>query len=112
MVDAEEYKKKLLALRAEYTQRIDAIHKDTHHVDEPVSKDFAEQVVDRENDDVLDALDDEAKQHVMEIDKALLRIEADEYGICTSCGEEIPEGRLEIVPYAEFCVHCAEDHGQ
>ena len=109
MVSTDSYEKKLLLLREEYTQRRNAIHKNTHHEDEPVEKDFAEQVSQRETEDVLEALDEEAKQIVMQIDNALLRIKAGEFGICKNCGEDIPAARLEVVPYAEYCIDCAED---
>ena len=41
---------------------------------------------------------------------ALQKIETEEYGICEDCGEEIAEARLRIVPDAQFCVMCAEEH--
>ena len=112
MVSTDEFEEKLQALRAEYMKRIDAIHKDTWHTEEAVEKDFAEQVTQRENDDVLDALDDDAKRTVMKIDNALLRIKSGDFGICTKCGNEIPEQRLEAVPYAEYCIPCAEKLGK
>lgn len=99
---------KLKALRAELTQRIEAIEADVHHTKEPVEKDFAEQVTQRENDEVLTALDDEAQQTVHLIDAALARIEAGVYGICAECGEPIPEERLNAIPYTTTCVTCAE----
>lgn len=40
------------------------------------------------------------------IDDALHEVETGTYGRCKRCGEEIPEVRLEVVPYAEFCVDC------
>ena len=108
MTSVNDYAKKLKDLRASYVTRIDAIHKDTHHEEQPVEKDFAEQVVQRENDEVLEALDDDAKHVVMQIDNALLRIASDEFGVCQKCGEEIPNARLEVVPYTMYCVSCAE----
>jgi DnaK suppressor protein len=42
------------------------------------------------------------------IDAALARIEADEYGECLSCNEEIAPRRLEIDPAATLCIRCAE----
>ena len=111
MVSIEQYKQRLLELRSEYTQRIDKLHIDTHHEEHPVEKDFAEQVVQRENEDVLEALDDEAKRIVMQIDNALLRIESGDFGICQRCGNEIPEARLQVIPYAQYCVSCAEKQG-
>lgn len=109
MENVDEFKQKLLELRAIYSKRKDDIHKDTHHLDEPVEKDFAEQVVQRENDDVLDALEEESKQMISKIDNALLRIKSGDYGVCKRCGEDIPEQRLRIVPFAEYCVKCADE---
>lgn len=43
---------------------------------------------------------------------ALRRIEQDEFGYCVSCGEDIPEARLEIDPAATHCVSCAEKAGE
>ena len=98
----------LQALRKQFINRIEAIDSDVHHKIEPVEKDFAEQVTQRENDDVLHAIDSEAHQTVMLIDAALARIKEGNYGICTVCGIEIPEKRLSAVPYATTCVNCAE----
>jgi RNA polymerase-binding protein DksA len=106
LINAEEL---LQELRADYVKRLSALRKDTHHMNEPVEKDFAEQVVQRENDDVLNALDQETKSIIMRIDNALLRIQSGEYGMCLRCGCEIPIDRLRAIPYAEHCVNCAED---
>ena len=42
------------------------------------------------------------------IDAALGRLEAGSYGICISCGCEIPEQRLLATPTVETCVPCQE----
>ena len=95
-------------LRSELTKRHEAIEADVHHKTEPVEKDFAEQVTQRENDDVLNAIDGEAQQTLRLIDAALKRIEAGTYGICSECGEEIPAARLKALPYVTTCINCAE----
>jgi RNA polymerase-binding protein DksA len=104
----DQYESRLQALRDEMTSRISAIHEDVHHREEPVEKDFAEQVTQRENDDVLNALGNEAKVVVQQIDRALLRIKEDSYGICTECGNPISEERLLAIPYVTLCIDCAE----
>jgi YteA family regulatory protein len=43
------------------------------------------------------------------IDDALKSIENDSYGICQNCKKEIPEERLEFMPYAQFCVTCQKE---
>ena len=98
----------LQALRNQLTRRIEEIDADIHHKKEPVEKDFAEQVTQRENDDVLNAIDEEAQQTVHLIDTALARIKNGNYGICARCGEKIPEKRLAALPYATTCIKCAE----
>lgn len=37
---------------------------------------------------------------------ALRRISDKTYGICEICGETIPETRLNIIPYARYCMEC------
>jgi DnaK suppressor protein len=104
----DEIKQRLLDLRKQTSERLHALEADVHHKKEPVEKDFAEQATQRENDDVLHSLDDEAKQTLIRIDNALQRLKAGEYGICIRCGVEIPQARLKVMPYAELCVACAE----
>jgi DnaK suppressor protein len=41
------------------------------------------------------------------VERALLRVEAGEYGLCESCGKSIPIERLDILPYSTLCVDCA-----
>lgn len=42
------------------------------------------------------------------VEHALARVERGTYGICESCAESIPVARLEVLPYATFCVSCAK----
>ena len=108
MSNYAEYESRLHKLRDEMTLRINAIDKDIHHREQPVEKDFAEQATQRENDEVLNALGHEAKTIVQQIDKALLSIREDVYGVCNKCGEPIAEARLTAVPYVTLCIDCAE----
>ncbi len=40
------------------------------------------------------------------LNQALHRIYDKSYGICEICGNYIPEKRLEVIPYARFCINC------
>lgn len=46
---------------------------------------------------------------VKKIEDSLHNIENGTYGKCHMCGREIPEERLEFIPYAEFCVTCQDE---
>jgi len=38
------------------------------------------------------------------LERALEKLDEGTYGVCDTCGEEIPEGRLRIAPESAFCV--------
>lgn len=59
----------------------------------------------------LSALADAATTELQQVDDALARMDAGTYGICAGCGRAIPDGRLEVRPFAEYCVSCAEKRG-
>jgi DnaK suppressor protein len=46
------------------------------------------------------------REKLKQINKALLRIEDKNYGICEKCSELIAEPRLKIMPYANLCIKC------
>ena len=55
----------------------------------------------------VDALVGTLREALSEVETALERIESGTYGKCESCGEDIPEARLEAKPAARFCMACA-----
>lgn len=44
--------------------------------------------------------------HLKEIEDALEKIEEGTYGKCITCGKDIPEERLDILPTAAQCINC------
>lgn len=54
------------------------------------------------------ALNEHAEQELEEINEALHAMEEGTYGICRTCGADIPFDRLEAVPTADKCVEHAE----
>lgn len=59
-----------------------------------------------EIENILGLMDSERKL-LEQINEALQRIEDGRYGICEGGGELIPRKRLEAVPWAKYCVDCA-----
>ena len=106
MQNPEYFKRKLLALKDEITQRINAIDKDIRH--EGMTSDWTEQATERENDEVLESLGNASEKELLMINNALKRIETGDYFYCSSCGDEIPTARLESLPFTTHCVNCAD----
>lgn len=104
-----EIRERLLERREELQKRVSQIKDDVRHTAGPLSSDFAEQAVERENEEVLDALGEAGRQELRRISTALARIDSGDYGVCVSCGEQIPWQRLEVLPFSDQCVSCAEE---
>ena len=55
----------------------------------------------------LARLSENQRREILQIDAALARVDAGEYGICRDCGQEIDPRRLAALPYALLCTECA-----
>lgn len=51
---------------------------------------------------------EQEQQTLKEIEAALNRMDRGSYGVCENCGEPIPEARLRALPWARYCVKCAD----
>jgi RNA polymerase-binding protein DksA len=110
-VDMQNYQALRNNLNERYSvlrERLSRINGDLRHVNKPLDADSQEQATELENDEVLQALEKSMREEIGLIEKTISRIDAGEYGICESCGEEISEKRLEALPHTNLCVSCAE----
>lgn len=112
MKEYQEVRQNLLSMLEELDDRLAKITDDVKHVEKPLDKDFSEQAVEAENDQVLDALGNSARDEVEKIKQAISRIDAGTYGICLKCGEPIRKERLAALPYANLCIRCAANNEQ
>jgi DnaK suppressor protein len=106
-VDLDKIRQELQERKAALLDKQNRISRHTRHREEPLPQDFAEQATELENQEVLVALDREVTDELRKIERAMIRIEADEYAFCVICGEEIPEARLQAIPTTDRCVECA-----
>jgi len=106
----EHIKEQLLKKRQELENRLQEITRDVRHEDNPLSGDWEEQAVQRESDEVLDALGNEASRELRQVKQALARIDSGDYPYCSDCGKEIKKERLEALLYTDLCVDCAQKH--
>ncbi len=108
MQEYEVIRQQLTTRYATIQARLQKIARDIQHTNEPLNADFAEQAVQRENDEVLDALDSSIRAEMEQLRVTLKRLVAGVYGVCESCGKTIPIKRLAALPHASRCVACAE----
>ena len=107
-MDTNAVRERLLKRREELRQRASEASAEARHEADPLSADFAEQVTQRENDDVLGAISSSAQAELQQVEAALRRLSCGRYGTCAVCGEDIEPERLAAVPYTDKCRGCAE----
>ena len=104
MTDHEHIRETLAHRLADLRAQVANIETDLR---QPLDDDFAEQAIDRADDEALDAFEKSALAEIALITKALGRLEIGTYGICTACGGAIAPRRLEAMPAASLCICCA-----
>ena len=101
-----KYQNKLIDMRNNILGRLGNLDADKKRKYGVLEADFAEQATQLMNDEVVDGLDDLERVELEKINRALIHIQHNRYGICDECGETIPSKRLDAVPYATQCVNC------
>lgn len=60
----------------------------------------------REQDQAIQA---SLNQELHQVETASRKLDHGTYGICDRCSAEIPADRLEVMPFALFCMKCASE---
>lgn len=107
MEDYQSLKENLLLRRNQIMERLGRVENHLRHSDKPLEADFAEQAIERANDQVLEALDENMRREVLQIDHAINLMEQGKYGVCQFCHEPISQKRLEALPFTNLCIKCA-----
>ena len=103
----------LLVDRSATVRRINALAEDIGAVVEAASDVATDDEHDPEGATIaferarVGALLDQARQHLVDIDAALARLDDGSYGCCEICGQRIGAERLEARPVARRCITCA-----
>lgn len=104
----EPLRKKLV----EHQQQILSLYEHDLRVGQEASDEGTEDIVDRANNsynrEFMFALSDTERQTLVEIERALERLDSGDYGSCANCSTEIAKARLRAVPWARYCIDCQE----
>jgi DnaK suppressor protein len=60
------------------------------------------------NKSINEAAFRQSQAKLRKLEFALEKVDEPYFGLCGSCGQEIPLGRLMLMPESVFCVNCAE----
>ena len=107
MLDRKAIRAALEAELEALKSRAERIDDHVHQRDRDVPKDSEDLAQFRENDDVIDGLEQITRQEIARIEGALVRMDAGTWGTCGKCKDEIEEARLAALPTAVTCTTCA-----
>ncbi|MFT4561830.1 MAG: RNA polymerase-binding transcription factor DksA [Gammaproteobacteria bacterium] len=97
-MDTWKYEAEMMRLRTDLTQRLGRVARHIHRRDAPVSAALDEQAIERQNDEVVFALDDTLSLELRAVEAALARVQNGTFGCCVTCGDEIESARLDALP--------------
>jgi RNA polymerase-binding transcription factor len=113
MTGPQEAQRLLAAERADTLERLAGLEREFHGIIESAGPAGTDDEHDPEGATIaferqhLAALLGQAREHLAQIDAALLRLAQGEYGRCERCGRPIGAARLAARPVTTTCIDCA-----
>jgi RNA polymerase-binding protein DksA len=99
------------SIKAELEDKLRQLVARVQEIDDDLSEtpngDWEERALETEDDEVLLSVGNVTLEEINQIKHALHRIDEGTYGTCARCGVQIPQDRLELLPYATTCTRCA-----
>lgn len=83
------------------------LHKVEQHLRQTPEPDLEERAASRENDEVLEHLEESDREEIRQLQEAIARTDVGTYGLCTLCGKRIAPARFVALPSASTCMTCA-----
>jgi len=101
----KKFYERLIKLRDEILKVIDWKDNTTDRGDGKDEIDQANELIEREMGYWMST---NMRSNLQQVEEALERYNKGKYGKCLHCSCDIPEQRLEIIPFAKYCVPCQE----
>ncbi|HSH13944.1 MAG TPA: TraR/DksA C4-type zinc finger protein [Desulfurivibrionaceae bacterium] len=102
-------KSELETIRADLKARLEKYQAHQQRLGGALEKDFEEQAVQAQNDEVVESLQVEAGRELVQVEHALERLASGQGDECERCGRPIDPRRLQVLPYTTLCMACAAD---
>jgi RNA polymerase-binding protein DksA len=113
--EIQDLKARLVEERAELQAQLSTIEEDTFAATQSESSgdvglddesaDAGTATFEREKDL---SIENNVRDLLQKIDRALKRIEAGRYGLCDRCGKPIEKARIKALPYVDLCIKDAQ----
>src|SRR5688500_14122766 len=99
------------ALRTKQRELLDSFERDKaagNHRNDDGIQDLADKAASAYSKELNFSLSDTERSMLILIDEAFVRLREGTYAVCTNCGTQIGDKRLQAVPWTPFCIDCQE----
>lgn len=100
----------LMARRSELYKRLGIELRDLGHTRSAShSGDAADAAFDSGSEELTSKLAEFEARELRQIERAILKMKQEAYGVCELCGVKIPVARLNALPYSTMCIGCQRE---
>jgi DnaK suppressor protein len=109
-MDLERVRQRLLEKQRELQGDVSRLRAEARSEGEPEVRDSADEASASQISSETLTEDTLASNTLVEVQDALARLDHGTYGKCVDCGRDIPEARLEAIPWTPYCLEDQEKH--
>jgi DnaK suppressor protein len=102
----EQFREKLTQRRQRILEQLGRNEEDLAWLEQSRSPEFSEEAQEETAANSLKALDHQERRELLDIQRALNKMDDGTYGECERCGAEIGLPRLSALPMARLCIKC------
>jgi DnaK suppressor protein len=98
----------LAARRDEILKKLQGDDTLSNFHDDPTG-DAADAAFESGSEEMASQLAELESRELTQIERAIRRLKQGTYGVCESCSQKIPLGRLNALPYSTMCIECQRE---
>ncbi len=107
-LDLRRFRQRLRERQSELLQAYISTTDDSRSRQIDGTEDYIDYAVSSYDREFLLSLTELEQNQLALVEAALKRLDANEFGLCTQCERPIPTKRLEVQPWARYCLRCQE----
>jgi len=107
-LDLRRFRRELRAKQADLLQAYIIAKGDSRARESDGTEDYIDYAVSSYDREFLLSLTELEQSQLNLVEEALKRISSGAFGLCVQCEKPIPTKRLEVQPWARYCLHCQE----
>lgn len=106
--ERQAFRKSLLEQKEKIVKKLSQFYNESKEVETDIAQDVVDKAESSYTKEFLLSLSNGERNLLKLIDDALRRLKTEEFGVCQMCGKAIGKKRLNVVPWAPYCIECQQ----